>query len=152
MVIGILGWLLGAVILNYAGIHSDFIGHKFHQWNRFFNPFILILAYGSVLIASTIEVYSMIINKLSGTSLFVYMITGNQLLRIFPDNALYDLICSEFGTSMDVCFLFVLLYAIAKYVLGTGLAIVYQKTLGKVTQYITIKECDMIENAMRRIK
>lgn len=141
LVIGLFGWLVGAVVLNYIGIHIDILGHKFHQWNRYFNPFILSLAYGSLLIASTKMFYSRVINKLSSVSLYVYIITGNQLLRIYTDNYLYDMICDKFGNYMNICFLFCVVYSVVKFCAGTLLAITYHHTLGVFVKYVSVKEC-----------
>ena len=108
LIIGLLGWILGAIVFNYIGTKVEFIGSKFFYWNRYFNPFILAIAYGLMMIASQKRYQSDAVNKLSGLSLFLYMFTGNQLLRVYPDNALYDLVVGKFGPSMLVCAVFVI--------------------------------------------
>ena len=94
---GLVGWLLFMFIANTIGNHVAIIGSKFYTWNRFYNPFILMLSYGVVLFSSRKRFYSKSINDLAALSLYVYMITDNQLLRIHVDNKVYDYFISFFG-------------------------------------------------------
>lgn len=150
LVIGIVGWFLGAIFMNIVGVHVDFIGLKLQNWNRFYNPFILAISYGSILLASRKQCYSEIINKISGLSLYVYMITGNQLLRIYFDNDLYDIVRKQFGSSMMVCFWFVVVYTIIKLILGCLLACIYKLSLARLVGVITKKEVTIFENCLNK--
>lgn len=150
--IGLLGWILGALVFNYIGTKIEFVGNKFFYWNRYFNPFILAIAYGLMMIASQKRYQSDAINTVSSLSLFIYMFTGNQLLRIYPDNALYDFVAGKFGSSMLVCALFVITYTLVKIITGIGLSLLYKRTLGRIIGLITKKECDWIAKMVTRIK
>ena len=37
-ILGLLGWILGAIMFNLIGLKIGFVGNKFHYWNRFYNP------------------------------------------------------------------------------------------------------------------
>ncbi len=69
--------------------------------------------------------YSKNVNMISGLSLYIYIITGNQLIRTYTDNQLYDLICNRFGVTSFICFNFVVVYSIFKAVVGAFLSILY---------------------------
>lgn len=144
--VGIIGWILGAIVLNLVGVHVEFIGLKLQNWNRFFNPFVLAIAYGSMLVASCKNFYSWFINNISGLSLYIYIITGNQLLRFYFDNDLYDIISNKFGSSMLIAVIFVFSYAMIKMVVGCLLACGYKLTVAKVVSYISKKEVSFFEN------
>lgn len=149
LLIGLCGWLLGAAAMNIVGIKINAIGSKLQNWNRFYNPFILAIAYGAMLLASCKEYYSDKTNWISGLSLYIYMVTGNQLLRIYPDNALYDVVKNRFGTSMKICFIFVVAYTVIKLIAGCILAAMYKKTISQLINKITNKECDIISNRIK---
>lgn len=136
---GIMGWLLGAVLINIVGIHISFIGNNLYRWNSFCNPFILAIAYGALMLASCRNYHSEILNRLSGISLYIYMITGNQLLRMFFDNDLYIFWGQKYGTTSKFCFVFVILYALVKTICGIVLSFLYQYTVGKATTKLTLK-------------
>ena len=70
--IGIIGWILGAVMLSISGVHVDFLGSRIQNWNRFYNPFILAIAYGSMLLVSYKEHYLKLTNMISCLSLYIY--------------------------------------------------------------------------------
>ena len=142
----------GAVVFDLIGLKIGFVGNKFHYWNRFYNPFIMAIAYGLMLIASQKKLQSFVVNKMSSYSLFIYMFTGNQLLRIYPDNSLYDVIVEKYGPSMLVCAVFVVAYSLVKFVLGIGVSIVYKNTIGKLTKIVVGKEYNWIEKMFARIK
>ena len=146
LLLGVSGWLIGAVVFNCVGVRFSFIGEKLSYWNRFYNPFILAIAYGLMLIASQIHIYSEKINKISGLSLFIYMITGNQLLRFYTDNNLYDLVTDKCGASTSLCAVFVVVYAVIKLLFGIGLSVIYMCSLGKLIKYLTVKECSYISD------
>jgi len=139
LIIGLLGWLFGAIALNAVGLKIDLLTDKLQNWNRFYNPFILMIAYGSIILASHKEFYSAKINALSELSLYIYMITGNQLIRMYLDNLLYDLVCKHCGNSMLICIVFVLIYAVVKFLVGIVLSILYKNTVGKFVLKITSK-------------
>ena len=152
LVIGLLGWLIGAFVFNLIGVKYAFIGNKFQNWNRFYNPFILAIAYGLMMMASRKKYQSDVVNKLSGLSLFIYMFTGNQLLRTYPDNILYDFVVAKFGASMLICAMFVVIYSLIKLIIGIGVSILYKKTLGRLTELVTPKECNWIGDKLAKIK
>ena len=141
---GILGWILGAVVLNIVGIKVEMVGQKFYCWNKFYNPFILAIAYGSMCWASTKQFCSEHINFISGCSLYIYMITGNQLLRMYFDNGIYDYICSGIESSFKVCFVFVIIYVFVKIFVGFLFALFYKKTIATIVEIIVKKEFNFI--------
>ena len=151
VIVGVLGWIIGAMIFNCLGVKYSFLGSKFYYWNRFYNPFILSFVYGFMITASQNRFYSVFVNRFSGLSLYIYMITGNQLLRVYPDNALYDFIVSIFGSQMDICALFVIAYTAIKLIIGVGLSIVYKQTLSRLTRMVSTKEYDWIRSKLSRI-
>lgn len=140
LTIGISGWIVGAIILNIIGVLIEGVGQRLSNWNSFFNPLILFAAYGCILLASSSNFNSKYVNTVSSYSLYIYMITGNQLLRTYSDNEFYDLICQKFGPSMTVCFIFVIVYSIIKLCIGFGLAVVYKMTFAKVIDRIIKNE------------
>lgn len=146
--IGLLGWIFGAVVFNYLGLRIDGIGDKLHYWNRFYNPFILLIAYGLIILSSSVKSHSVIINKISGLSLYIYIFTGNQLLRYYTDNYLYDYYSASFGNSMRLCFVFVLLYAIVKLLLGVFLSVIYKYTIRRIIKIIVDKECGFYKKVL----
>ena len=151
--VGLLCWIFGAVFFNIVGLKFDFLGDKFYCWNRFYNPFILAMAYGLMILA---EVYrkkfqSNMVNMLSGLSLFIYMFTGNQLLRVYADNSLYDYVVEIFGSSMFVCALFVIFFSVSKIIMGVGISFLYKKSLGRLTQTVSRKECDYISRRIENL-
>lgn len=150
---GLIGWILGAFIVNIVGVHITFIGLKLQNWNRFFNPFILAIAYGSVFLASCKNHYSRLVNMISGLSLYIYMFTGNQLLRTYFDNDLYDIVRDCFGSSMMVCFIFVAVYTVIKIILGCLLALGYKLTIAKLIGDISRREINFcVERINKRLK
>lgn len=152
LIIGLLGWLGGAIVFNLLGIKIRFAGEKFHYWNRFYNPFILAIAYGLMMIASQVKYRSNAVNKFSALSRFIYMFTGNQLLRVYPDNALYDFVVSRFGTSMSVCAIFVIAYSFIKLVAGIGISMLYKSTMARLTEAASNKECDWVGKVIAKLK
>ena len=142
--------IIGAVVFNYIGVYYNSIGEKMSYWNRFFNPFILAIAYGLMLLASQIRINSEIINRISSLSLFIYIITGNQLLRYYTDNYLYDWVSDRWSDSMSVCVLFIIVYAIIKFLIGIGLSYIYKNTLGRFISFFTTKECKFISNKINK--
>lgn len=149
LVCGIVGWLVGALILNYVGVRISFIGENFSMWNKFYNPFILSIAYGAMLIASCKSFKFDVINMISSYSLYIYMITGNQLLRIYIDNWLYDVFCGVFETSSFGCFLFTAGYAVIKFVVGLALSILYKYTLGRLVSKMVTKEYNFVTEKLK---
>lgn len=142
---GLTGWIVGAIVLDFIGIRIAIIGEKFHMWNIFMNPFVLAAVYGTMILASCgRNRYSGIVNALSGYSLYIYMITGNQLLRMYFDNTLYDIVIAQFGVSTQICFIFVTGYAVIKIVLGVWLSIIYKYSIGKLVSIVVARECDVI--------
>lgn len=145
LICGIAGWFLGAVVLNYIGIYVSVVGKNFSIWNKFYNPFILSMAYGGMLIASCKKNFkSGIINMISSYSLYIYIITDNQFLRVYLDNWLYDVFCGVFGTSTLGCFVFVSGYVVIKFVVGLALSILYKHTLGRLVSKVVTKEYNFV--------
>ncbi len=79
------------------------------------------------------------------------MITGNQLLRIYPDNELYDICKIKFGTGMVVCFIYVIIYVIVKLIISYILAILYNNTIAKLIRKIANKECAFVNRIIKKI-
>ena len=148
--VSLVGWFFGAVILNILGIKYPYIGSKMQNWNRFYNPFILGIAYGFIMLASSMIYKSSLVNKISSLSLYIYMITGNQMLRMYPDNILYDVIKNKFGTSMKVCFCFVVSYTFFKLIIGSVMASFYKLTVAKGVSFVVDKECSTIKKYVEK--
>ena len=150
--IGIIGWIFGAVGLNILGARISVLGEKFHYWNRFYNPFILALSYGAMILGeSSKEFISKSINWISGLSLYIYMITGNQLIRVYLDNQIYDQVCGLLGCSSKICVAFVVIYAFIKTIFGILLSVAYMKTLGKLVAKVSEIECNKIQRIIEKI-
>lgn len=127
-IVGFFFWIGGAYCFNAIGCRLIFVGQRYSMWNTFLNPFIIMMSYGLIIIADNETYYNRIINDLSRKSLYVYMITGNQLVRIYFDNDIYDrLVGGVFEKSYEYCFWFTLGYAFLKSVFGFGFATLYLK-------------------------
>lgn len=149
--IGLFAWLGGAIVFNAIGVKFPSIGNKFHLWNRFYNPFILILAYGSIIIASSRSFGSDIINKLSSYSLYIYMFTGNQMIRTYLDNAAYDKVSVLMGPSTLVCLLFIIAYSIIKAFAGIFLSSIYKYTFGKIVTFVIKGETYIAKKIVEKV-
>ena len=122
-IIGFLGLLIATdiVALRTSHFHGQML-----RWSVNNNPFLIAAAIALLNIMRNLEFKNAVINYISSLSLLIYIIHENIILRRYYRPAMLNYVYQNFG--YDYIVLWVLLIALAIFVLALICSVVYDKT------------------------
>lgn len=133
--IGFIGLIVLFFCLGNANSKSEIVVFS----NGENNPMIFLLSLGLFGLFYNMKFKSDFVNKISGLSLFIYLLHENFLFRTYVRPWLYVELCNSFvGVS---CTLIVVILSLAIFVVSTLVAYVYSKTLSKLSKKASAYAC-----------
>lgn len=132
---GILGWILCSATIYILGLRIGIFYNRILCMNNLTNPFFVLSALGLFGIANRKVAYNKVINWISGSSLLIYVIHCNRILRDYVRFDIFDYILLHY--SYDELLIWVLVYFIVLLIGGVALSILYRITLQRYVHKIS---------------
>lgn len=128
---GMLGFLGLLLITNIVGIRFASISGLIDRWETFINPFIVIIAISVFNLCNTCNMYSPIINKISSTSLLVFVFSNNELVCAYIKPKLFSFIFETYTYRFiaPIC----LAIALFTFACSVLVSFIYMGTIQKAT-------------------
>ncbi len=120
------------ISLNYIGLHMPMIQDKMMKFSNMQNPFIILIAFSSLMIALNNEFYNSFINKISSLSLLIYILHENIIFSAYTRLRIEAYLVKSYGK--ENILLIVLLFAIVLFVVSALISYIYQNTIQKLTK------------------
>lgn len=158
LMIGIIGYILQVTLVNYIALNINSIfWNKVLYLNNICSPFYLMIAIGSIIIASKTNGSNKHINYISGLSIYVYLFHENYLFRCYTRPKIWQYIYMYIGYEHIV--LLTVIYAFGLFILTCSIAAFYKETIQKLVNivsnslYLRISKIyHLIETKIIRIK
>lgn len=116
------------MLLEIAGVHFGFLANRMLQFDFNGNPFLFIASVGLFNLARLNPFSCSAINALSSTSLYVYLIHENLLVRQFIRPAIWTYIYDSFGYTF--LFFWIAVLSIFIFTISVMLSFLYLNTFG----------------------
>lgn len=158
ILVGMLGYIAQVIATNYVGLYlCEAFSDKLLRWNNNCCPFYIMIAIGSIIIAMQARYKSIVINYISGLSMFVYLFHENYLFRRYTRPAIWMHLYESYGYAQVV--MLDLVYAIVLFALMIIVSAIYRETFQRLVMaasnkvYLIIKKMySYIELMAMRIK
>lgn len=142
VIFGAFGVISAAILINYLGLQIPLFQNKTLMLATRNNPFSLIFTVGLFFIFIKIDFVSFIVNRISSTSLLVYIIHENLLFKTYIRPYFYVYVYETYGYNNIVFWTMVLSTIIFGF--SFLLSIFYQFTIQKITSNIVAKLVELI--------
>lgn len=142
IIAGLCGNIFVVFITNILGLHIKLFEKQLLYWNRNCSPFLLLIAFGMLNIGRCLNFKSKCINYISGLSILIYIIHTNLFLRTYIYPYIWEFIYNRFGYDYILCW--VLLQAVAIFIISLILSIIYKATIQRFIMYIVPKMKEII--------
>lgn len=149
-VTGISLWLFVDVILFVLGSRIGFFANRQGAYNYFVFPGFIMITVAVFNIARQKVFYNKIINYISGTTLLVYMIHCNRIIRDYIRYDVFEYIYSKY--TYDFLIGWILGFAVLTLLASVISAVIYQHTLQKVIYRIAGLISDIVTNGYKKIE
>ena len=141
MMAGIVGFIC-LVISKQIGFPTFIRDEGLFYWNKFSNPFLILIVLGSVIISSHKKIYNPTINYLSGLSLILYLTHENKLFREIVRPIVWDAI-SRSLTGVHLLGRFIL-FACIILVYAFGISMIFSEmVMPWIGKTVDILECKL---------
>ena len=122
---------------NFLGLKISFFHDKVIRWAKGNNPLIILIAFSLFNIFRDKNFVNKTINKWSSLTLLIYILHENIIFRTYLRPYIFVFIKDNFGYKYIV--LWILVISIALFLVSSLIALIYTKTLQKITKYIAGK-------------
>ena len=151
IVVGIIGYIAQVVVTNYVGLYLfSFLSEKVMHWNCGNCPFYIMIALGSLIIASKYDLKSKFINYISSLSMLIYLIHENYLFRNYTRPLIWEYLYKTYTFNhivlLDLAFAFVL------FIVVVIISALYKETIQKLVTKISNKIYPHICNIYSKIE
>ena len=141
-IVGNYGLVFGMDILKLiSGIFTD----KLQYWNKSNNPFVMVIAISLLNIAKEIKWKNVVVNYISGLTLFIYVIHENWFVRSYLRPYMWQRIFDNYG--YDHILAWIAAMTIVIFIVSVIIAAVYKETIHK----LVLKTSDKIYESIRMI-
>ena len=127
ILIGASGFIGQVLVANYLGLYISVLKDKVLRWNSNCNPFYIMLALGSFIIALQSNLRNKYINYISSLSLFIYLFHENYLFREYTRPYIWQLIYTILGYEHVI--LLDLGFAVVLFLVSVIISAVYKETI-----------------------
>lgn len=125
------------LIMNLAGLKIPAISGQLLRSASNYNPFLIMIAISGFGLARNNHFKSGAVNQISKCSMLIYIIHENILLRTYLRPYIWHYIYNQYGYSHII--LRVLIFAMLWFAMALGLALLYEKSIQKITKKISEK-------------
>lgn len=137
LLIGITGLFSEVAATYYLGESIPIFHGDGMRWNKCYNLFEWLLAFGCFNLFRSFRFQNLFINRLSSLSLLIYLIHGNFLVRRYVRPLLYNVIYSVFHNQHVP--LWLLLFSLVVFVISALFAYMYQNSIQKFAYHFSDK-------------
>ncbi len=137
ILIGVSGFIGQVLVTNYLGLHIRILNDKVLRWNSNCNPFYIMIALGSLIIALQSKLRNKYINYLSSLSLFIYLLHENYLFRGYTRPYIWQWIYTTFGYKHVI--LLDLGFAMVLFLVATIISAIYKETIQRLVNKVSDK-------------
>lgn len=137
ILIGVSGFIGQVLVTNYLGLHIRILNDKVLRWNSNCNPFYIMIALGSLIIALQSKLRNKGINYLSSLSLFIYLLHENYLFREYTRPYIWQWIYTTFGYKHVI--LLDLGFAVVLFLVATIISAIYKETIQRLFSKVSDK-------------
>ena len=132
----IVGCLLLILFTNQIGFLIPIAQNKMLHWTTYMNLFFILIGIGAVFGASAKPFqYNTKTNRFASTTLLIYLIHENYIIREYVRPMLFQIIYTQYG--YDYIVLITITFALLFYFISMGIGYLYANTIRKYIQNIT---------------
>ena len=151
ILVGILGYIAQVIVTNYVGMHlCKAFATKLLRWNNNCCPFYIMIAIGAIIIAIQTRYKNIVINYISGLSMFGYLFHENYLFRRYTRPVIWMYLYERYGYAQVV--ILDLIYAIALFILTLIVSAIYKETFQRLVMVVLNKVYLIIKKIYGRIE
>ena len=130
------------LLTNFAGLKIEFLRNHTLHWATTYSPFIPVISISLLQLFRRLRFFSPTVNRISSLTLYIYVIHENLLFRDYVRPWFFYLIYINFGYRYIV--LWVLGLTIAMYAGSALIGFIYQQSLGKAVERLSVFGADRI--------
>lgn len=145
LILGIVMNTILALLTNFIGFKIPLISDHVIYWTNNYNPFLYMIAFGSLNIVRKLNFHSKFINRVSSLSMLIYIIHENLLLKTYYRPLIWHQIYINFGYQYIICWVFLLTIAI--FIVSAIVSFIWSKT----GQILVHKTCDKVYPLLSKI-
>ena len=151
ILVGTLGYIAQVIVTNYVGLYlCKAFSNKLLRWDNNCCPFYIMIAIGSIIIAMQARYKNIVINYISGLSMFAYLFHENYLFRMYTRPAIWMHLYDRYGYAQVV--MLDLIYAIVLFTLTIIVSAIYKETFQHFVMVASNKLYSFIKRIYGRIE